>query len=146
MLKLKNKSYFPAKLDKLVNSDLQIKYIIKEKDIRIDFAKFNKICLEVFEQFFTNKLRLKNLDNLLFLQHKNLDCYSLFKAIKYSYGKSACINLHKEMYSNVKPPIIAINDLICQYSHKNELQKLKEFKQATNEVKQFIDRKFFNGG
>ena len=83
MLKLKNKSYFPAKLDKLVNSDLQIKYLIKEKDIRIDFAKFNKICLEVFEQFFTNKLRLKNLDNLLFLQHKNLDCYSLFKAIAF---------------------------------------------------------------
>lgn len=145
MLKLKNKSYFPTKLDKLVNSDLQIKYLIKEKDIRIDFAKFNKICLEVFEQFFTNKLKLKNLDNLLFLQHKNLDCYSLFKAIKYSYGKNACINLHKEMYSNIKPSIIAINDLICQYSHKNELQKLKEFKHATNEVKQFIDRKFFNG-
>ena len=33
MLNLKNKSYFPAKLDKLVNSDLQIKYIIKEKSI-----------------------------------------------------------------------------------------------------------------
>ena len=145
LLQCKGSQYFPAKLQKMIDADWQIKWLLKEKDIKIDNIKFNDACIQVFNKLFSDKnqvLRLlgKEWTNVLFVQHKCLDCYSMFKTIKAIYGRSNCINIWKEKMQDVKLPLVALNDLIDKYIHnKADMNKLPQFKIAMQEVKQFID-------
>lgn len=145
LLQLRDDSYFPHKLLEVVNRDCQVKYLLKEKDIQLDLLKFNQMCLEIFQELFIEhanviKLLGKEYCNVFFVQHKQLDCYLLFKTIKSIYGRSNCWNIHREKFADVKSPLIAVNELIDRYVHnKNKLNSLDEFKKITAEVKQFID-------
>lgn len=141
-----NNDKLPEKLQKLIDGDYMIKYFLKEKDIKIDLVKFNDAIIELFDELFANKKSLLRMlggndyKNVFFIKHSKLDCYSMFKTIKYIYGKSNCWNIHKEKLYDVKSPIIAINDVIDKYVHnKIAMNKSKEFKQAIEEVKQFIN-------
>ena len=133
----------PQKLNNILNSDYQIKYLLKEKDIKLDLIRFNQIIIEIFQDFF--KKYNKQFKNVLFIQHSKLDCQSLFKILKYHIGKSNCINLYKEKMYNDKQVLISINDLIDRYAvNKQNLNKDKEFIKITNEIKQYlIDCNFY---
>lgn len=138
LLDVKDNKYFPTKLDKLINSDYNIKYLLKEKDIKLDVVQFNTVLIDIFNELFK---RQKN-GNTIFMQHKRLDCYTMFKIIKSIYGKANCINLDKTMYSDKKIPLVAVNDLIDKYVHnKTTLQKTQDFKNAYEEVKFYLKNK-----
>ena len=52
LLKYSNSSYFPEKLKKLLSSELSLKYLVREKNVKIDLLKFNEIFVEIFVDFF----------------------------------------------------------------------------------------------
>lgn len=150
LLKCKNQQYFPAKLQKLIDAPWQIKWLLKEKDIKIDNIKFNEACIQLFNKCFKNnaavtKMLGKEWSNVHFVQHSQLDCYSMFKTIKALYGRSNCTNVWKDKMQNVKLPLVALNDLIDRYIHnKVDLNRLPQFKIAVQEVKQFIDERILH--
>jgi hypothetical protein len=55
LLQCKGKQYFPAKLQSMIDADWQIKWLLKEKDIKIDIIKFNDACMQVFNKMFSDK-------------------------------------------------------------------------------------------
>ena len=135
-LKFKKVSYFPTKLQKLIESDFQVKYLLKEKDIKLDIIRFNNICQKLFNKYFKNRHIQKN---LIFIQHKRLDCYALFKLLKNIYGKGNCDNYYEEKkFAEMKQPIIAVNELIDRYSNKLQVKTTSEFKLAMKEIQQYI--------
>lgn len=148
---LKNQSqskYFPEKLTKLINSDFELKYILKEKDIKLDLIYFNSIFSDIFNDFFSaNEKKIIKLfgekhNNIIFIQHKQLDCYSLFKIIKFIFGKNNCNNIFIQKYLTLKSPIVAINDLIDKYIiNKIQISKSAEFKTIIAEVQQFVNER-----
>ena len=148
LLKFKKPNYFPNKLEKLINADYQIKYLLKEKDIKIDIIQFNNICNSLFNAFFSQKKikfsKSDVRDNILFVQHKNLDCYTIFKYIKHEFGKSNCINMHKEKFKDVATPIVAINDLIDRYVNKTAMNTSSQMKIASKELIQYLNERIFN--
>lgn len=144
LLQYKDLKYFPQKLDKIIQSDLQLKYLLREKDIKIDSILLNNACVMLFNEFFCMKeVKHKNeiFKNLIFVQHKNLDCYTTFKLIKYSFGRSNCINMYKELFKEARSPIIAINDLIDKYINKSCMNSSDQIKLAGKELVQFINER-----
>lgn len=145
LLDFKNDKYFPAKITKLLNSEYSIKYLLKEKDIDINIMRFNDICIELSNDFFYKDVLVKKCGkdyaNVIFVQHNKLDCYVLFKVLKFIYGKSNCINIYKEKMSKEKLPLVAINDIIGKYINKSDMNKSQKLKLITDEIQQYIDEK-----
>lgn len=144
LLKYKNDKYFPQKLNKLINSNYNIKYYLKEKDIKLDLVKFNTLFINIYNYLFKennlNKFLGSNYNNVFLIQHNNLDCYGMFKIIKYIYGKDNCVNLYKEHLEDKKSILVAVNDKINEYiNNKTELNKSKEFKNIIQEVKMYLE-------
>lgn len=136
---------FKAK-DKLLNAKYQIKYLLKEQDIKIDNVLFNQVCIDVFNDFFVkNSCRKwlgKEYSNVEFIVHRQLDCYTMFKVLKHLIGRSNCINLHKEKFNEIKSPIVAVNDLIDKYAtDKLQLNKSAAFKTAAEEIRHYLKNK-----
>ena len=78
----------------------------------------------------------------VFVSHSRLDCYMLFKTLKWAYGSSNCCNIWKEKLASRKPCLVAVNDLISKYIHnKSMMNKSAKFKHYAHEVKDFIDDK-----
>lgn len=138
LLSYKDSKYFPKKLDKFIQSDYNVKYLLKEKDIKIDIIRFNNVCLDVFDSFFSKKQLDTAHKNIIFIQHKYLDCYVLFKVIKKILGRSNCINFFEEKFKDIHSPLIAINDLIDRYINKSLLNKSQQLTKILNEIKQYI--------
>lgn len=147
LLSNKEQSYFPVKLQKCIDSEYKLKYLLKEKDIDIDIIQFNDICLEIFNDFFAkNKVGKyfgKQFEkNVIFITHKHLDCYTMFKVLKSIFGKANCVNMYLEKFSNQKLPIVAINDLIDRYIHdKKSLNKNDQFKNIISEINNYLKLK-----
>ena len=133
------KDYFPAKLDRVLELKPSIKWILSEKDIDLDIELFNELFNEIFQEISSKKIILGQ--NVVCISHKNLDCYMLFKIIKWIYGKSACINVYEDNnISKRKLPLVAINDLLSKYIHNRQaMNKSREFKQYALEVKQQLE-------
>lgn len=146
LLQYKDLQYFPEKLNKLILNEHQIKYILKEQDIKLNIIQINEIFIELFNEFFNNKLTIgKQYNNIIFIQHKRLDCYLLFKTLKFLLGNKNCVNLYEKYFKNNKQCIIAINDKIQQYIHnKNLLNSNNEYKIIVNEIKQYLDEIIFS--
>lgn len=146
LMKYRDKGYFPLKLYNMIKMKYDIKYFIKEKDISINIIKFNEVLIEIFNDLFKSRKNIdkyigKEYQNLFFIQHRNLDCYCMYRIVKYLYGKSNCINLHKEKLSEVGQVIVALNDLICKYVHsKRELIKSDDFKSIRDEISGYIKK------
>lgn len=141
LLKYHNKKdYFPAKLETIIDKKPSIKWVLSEKDIDIDIELFNELFNEIFVELVNEKIQTKlNLKNVVCISHKHLDCYMLFKILKWIYGKSICSNVYETSgLSKInKLPLVAINDLLSRYIHnKQAVNKSKEFKQYALEVKQ----------
>lgn len=145
LLSLRTKEVFPKKLDLLLTKNINYKYILVEKDIKIDFSLFNQIFIEIFNKYFLNsKNVLKDFGpdykNIFFIQHNRLDCYMLFKIIKNKFGDENCINIWKSRLSGITPPLVAVNDIISQkIIGKQFINKLPEFKRFVKEVYQYVD-------
>ncbi len=131
--------YFPAKLDKLIKTRPTVKWILAEQDIDVDLELFNEIFSEIFAELASKKISLKlNLGNVVCISHKSLDCYMLFKIIKWIYGKSSCCNVYETSgLSGASLPVVAVNDLLSRYIHnKQTVNKSSEFRKCALEVKQ----------
>ena len=146
LLKMRNKSYFPAKLEKLIIEKPNIKYLLREKDICIDIEMLNSVFISTFNKMFNGNYSLKLLgedfSNVLFVSHSSLDCYALFKVIKWTYGNSSCINIWKEKMQKQMQHLVAVNELISKYvQKKNCMNKSKELKECAREVKMYLKEK-----
>lgn len=145
LLSFKDKKSFPKKLDDMIfKSKYQLKYVLNEDDIKIDIVKFNQACVGAFNHFFGSSAKRdrqqQQKNNVVFITHKNLDCYSMFKVLKFIFGKSNCVNLHQQAFNKIKAPIIAVNDLIDKHiNNKSAANKDKRFKAIVTEVQQFIN-------
>ena len=118
--------------------------MLKEHDIKIDRLLMNNACIMLFNEFFSKnevKLKKETYKNIMFIQHKNLDCYSVFKLVKHAFGRSNCINMHEELFKDCKSPIVAVNDLIDKYVNKTCMNISAEFKLAGKELVQYINER-----
>ena len=148
LLEHKKQSYIPHKIEMLMSKKPNIKWLLRENDIHIDIECINEICIGIFNEMFNkpkNILKLLGNDytNVVFVSHNRLDCYMLFKAIKWIYGSSNCKNIWKDkLMSTYKSNMIALNDVIHKYVHnKNELNKSRQLKEYANEVKCYLKEK-----
>lgn len=144
LLEFRDSKRFPEKLDLLVKSKL--KYLLREKDIDIDIQMFNCICTELTNKMLCDNLLAKSLGqqykNVIFVQHKRLDCYSMFKVLKHIYGKSSCVNVYKELkLDSKKQPLAAVNELVDKHVSKAAMNKSVELMKIEVEVKQYVDQK-----
>lgn len=144
LLKFKGDCYVPAKVLDTIRMNYPIKYYMKEKDIIMDMIRMNQVFVELFDEFFSNtktvrKMFGKDYTNVFFIQNSVLDCYSLFKIIKGMYGNSSCVNIHKEMMTDIKHPIGSINETLCNYiNNKREFLDSEEFKRTKASVMEYI--------
>ena len=139
-----SKNEFPNNLHRILTEKPDIKYVLKESDILIDIDMFNSIAIEVFNEIFSSeqvKRKLFNDDahNIIFISHNHLDCYMVFKAIKWIFGHSNCVNIWKNKLNAPCDHILAINDLVSRYSNnKRLLNSNKIFKQYAYEIKEYL--------
>ena len=138
--------YFPAKLEKFIQDNPNIKYVLKEKDIKVDISAINDIVCQIFNKMFTNRKYILKLigseySNVFFVTNNQLDCYAMFKTIKMLYGKTNCINIYKQNFLEDEiQPFIAVNELIDKYiGNKQHIFQSNCFQKISAEVKQYID-------
>ena len=120
----------------------EIKWTLAENDIAFDIELMNSIAIDFFNRCFLEKISMsKAISNkTIFLAHSNLDCYMLFKIVKWAYGKSNCYNLWNSFSGQCF--LKSIDDLISQKSqNKTLLNKDYEFKKYAKEVKEHMQLK-----
>ena len=135
---------FPAKLDRLLSSGRSLKYLFREKDIDLDIDAFNSALDEVFDRMFSDRRRFlsavgKDRANVFPIRHRLLDCYSVFKALKYVYGKSNCVNLYTELFSGDRRCFVSVNDMIDAYTAKASANSSPAFKRAVGELREYAE-------
>lgn len=145
LLEFKDDNYFPRKLSNLIDSKPSLKWLLKEKDIEIDIDLFNEAFISIFNKHF-NRQELKRSSALapktVFVSHTHLDCYMLFKTIKWAYGSSNCCNVWKEKLAERRQNLVALNELVSKYIHnKSRMNKSVKFKKYAHEVKDYLDEK-----
>lgn len=145
LLDFKDESYFPKKLSALIVDKPALKWLLVENDIEIDIDLFNEMFVNAFNDKFSKrepKRSRATCPRIIYVTHMRLDCYMLFKTIKWAYGSSNCCNVWKERLDSKKPNLIALNDLLSKYIHnKSRMNKSKEFKRCALEVKDYLDEK-----
>lgn len=130
--------YFPEKLKRLIQRPDNIKYILKEKDIKIDIEMFNCVLEDIFNQLFK---RNRYLDNIHFIRHSRLDCYAMYRIIKDGYGASNVVNLHKKHMSGVRSAIYSVNEMIDLYVQgKKDVIRSGDLEFIRSEIMQFVNK------
>lgn len=150
LLALKDNHYFPSKLSKLIDNKPALKWLLAEKDIEIDIDLFNELFIKIFNKKFGRKepKRSSNIKSskVVFISHSKLDCYMMFKTIKWAYGSLNCTNVWKDKLSNRRQNLIALNDLVSKYVHnKSRANKSLELKRYAQEVKDFLNKRLGMG-
>lgn len=116
---------------------------MRETDIEIDIDLFNEVFIQIFNDRFNaipNK-KSNTVPHVIYVAHSKLDCYMVFKTIKWAYGNSNCRNIWKEHFSSQRQNLVAVNDLISKYVHaKARINRSRELKQYALEVKQYLDK------
>lgn len=146
LLQWKSFSYFPKKLETLIVERPTIKYLLREKDIVVDIDMLNDVFLETFNKMFKDdyalKLLGKDFSNVICVSHSFLDCYALFKIIKWTYGSSSCVNIWKEKMHSQMQHLVAVNELVARYiQKKTSMNNSLELKKYAEEVKAFLKDK-----
>ena len=134
--------YFPSKLAKFLEKHPTTRWIIRESGIDLDIDLINEILWEVFIDFLSKKIKLgSEYKNVLFVVHDRLDCYTIFKLLKWMYGKSSCVNLYEKKNMNeMNLPLVSINELLSKYIHnKTKMNSSRELKTFSAEIKQYVD-------
>lgn len=133
----------PKKLRSVLDSGSCPKYILRERDIVFDPHSLSDIADRIFEKAFRHGFRRvlgPGYGNVFAIRHRRLDCYAVFKALKYVYGRSACVNVWKEEADARPQCLTAVNDLIDLYvNSKAEMNRSPEFKTAIEEIRQYAD-------
>lgn len=139
-----SESKFPNKLRLFISQHPNIKYFLKEHDIKIDIEMFNCIFEEIFNKFFSNKKEIlksfgEKSTNLRFIKYQNLDCYSIYRIIKDIFGKINIVNLHKQNLDKMKFVIRSMNEIIGSYVlKKKEICRSSEFDMIKEEIKSYM--------
>ena len=145
LLEFKDDNYFPRKLSNLIDSKPSLKWLLKEKDIEIDIDLFNEAFISIFNKYFNRQESKKSsalAPKIVFVSHMYLDCYMLFKIIKWAYGSSNCCNVWKEKLTERRQNLVALNELMSKYIHnKSRMNKSVKFKKYAHEVKDYLDKK-----
>lgn len=142
LLDFRDKSeYFPKKVLRVLEVKPTLKWILREKDVKVDISILNELFLELFNEILEQKSakHIGDFKNVMLVSHKKLDCYSIFKILKWKYGKTATSNLYVEEGLDTKClPLVALNDLLSKYIHnKARISKMGEFKQCASELLQY---------
>lgn len=136
---------FSGKLEAFLEQNVNCRYILKEKDIKIDVSAFNDVFSEIFARYFTDRKNIEadfgsGYENLFFVQHRRLDCYMVFKILKNRFGGGNCVNLWTERMPNGRSPLVAVNDLVStSVPGKARLSRLPEFKSCAAELNRYVD-------
>lgn len=136
---------FPGRLTSAVLSGRCGKYVIREKDVKIDSVMFNSSADAVFREMFSDRGRWIDFLGggrlgVFAVTHSRLDCYAVFKALKYLYGGSNCVNVWKDEMQREKPCVTAVNDLIDKYSaHMSKMNRSPAFRDAVEELRRYCD-------
>lgn len=146
LLEFKDDSFFPARLSKMLEDKSSIKWLMRESDIEIDISLFNELLIDIFNQRFNQRFNKSYKCSLqyktLYVAHKRLDCYMMFKTLKWIFGNSNCINVWKECLSSDRQNLVALNDCISRYIHnKSQMNRSKDFKKCALEVRSFMQNK-----
>ncbi len=146
LLDFKSQSYFPKKLESLMASKPSLKWLLREHDIEVDIDAVNEAFVSIFNSIFTHGSMTRALrsscSSVIALSHRRLDCYALFKVIKWAYGSSNCVNMYKEKLHGHKQCMVALNDLVSKYiPGKAAVNSSSEFKACAHEVKGYLDSK-----
>ncbi len=131
---------FPCSLSLALSAAPTVKWILREQDIKLDDLEFNEVLVEIFNEFFKKSSKHQSIfKNIMFVTHRNLDCYAIFKILKWTYGRSATVNLYERAgLSKQKLPLVAVNDLLSKHIHNKEaLSRNAKFKQSARELNEY---------
>lgn len=147
LLDFKDESYFPKKLDMYISKHPTVKWILAEKDIDIDIDAFNEYLVSIFNEMFNDASKARDVfgsryRDIVLISHKKLDCYAMFKTVKWAYGSSNCLNLWKDRMQGNRRCMVALNDMLSKYIHgKSKMNSSAKFKRYAHEVKYYLDKK-----
>lgn len=141
---ISNKDKLQKFQNKLESKYKDIKYLLKETDIIMDFEMLNFIFEDIFTKFFKRKtfqkIFGKEYYNLFFIRHDQLDCYSMYRMIKDIYGRINTINLHKANKEKMSENLVSINELIGKkVTRKKEICRGKETEFIRKEIRQYVE-------
>lgn len=132
--------YFPVKLNTVLSEKPSLKWILRERGIKLDIQEINSILVALFDELLEKSTKhAGRFKNIMVVTHKHLDCYAIFKILKWMYGKSSSVNLYEEIgLASKNLPLVALNDIASRYIHnKATMNKSTEFKQYAEELKQY---------
>ncbi len=138
-------SRFLEKIRMFVTQHPNIKYAMKENDIRIDDEMFNCVFEDIFNKFFNDKKEVlkafgKKKTNLRFIRYNNLDCYSTYRIVKDIFGKINIVNLHKKNIDNMKDVIRSLNEIIGSHVlKKKEICRSPELEMIRGEIREYME-------
>jgi hypothetical protein len=126
--------YIPEKLRKYMEEHPDVKYFHREKDLRFDDDALNCIFEEMFNDFFRNPPKR----NVVFVKHRNLDCYLMFKVLKNIYGSANIVNVHDEYSGEMRNSLVSINEWILKYARKRNIINNEEMRLTVAEIRQHL--------
>lgn len=147
LLDFKDDSYFPKKLSSYISNHPTVKWVLSEKDIDIDIDAFNESLVSIFNDMFNDISKARDVfgcmyRDIMLVSHKKLDCYAMFKTVKWAYGSSNCLNLWKTKMQGNRCCMVALNDMISKYIHnKSKMNSSAKFKRYAHEVKDYLDKR-----
>ena len=139
LLKNSTGGVFPARLRSAIASKPEIKFVLKEKDIKIDLGMFNSLSENVFNSLF-RKSDPFGRGNAFLVKNRSLDSYSVFKILKWEYGAKVR-NLPKDRNLGDARCVSEINDAVDKYSRgKTEILRSVFSSPVGGEVIQYVRR------
>lgn len=147
LLELNGDAPLPKRLAKAIKSRPCLKWVLKEKGIAIDIDAMNSVLESIFNDIFTKPKSLvallgSNHSNVIAVSHSRLDCYMLFKTIKWAYGNANCKNIWKEDLSGRKELLVSLNEELAKHvANKSLLNISGKFKMYAREVRDYLDSK-----
>ena len=147
LLDFKDGSYIPKKIEKALKEKPSMKWMLREDDICIDIDLVNDIFVELFNDMFNKPKKILSLlgdhySNVIVVSHSHLDCYMMFKTIKWAYGKSNCKNVWKEDMQGHREVLMSLNDELAKHIRNKCLLNISgKFKAYAREVRDYLDER-----
>jgi len=126
--------YIPEKLMRYMEEHPDVRYFHREKDLKFDDESMNCVFEELFNRFVGNPPGR----NVVFIRHRNLDCYLMFKVLKRIYGSANVVNLHDEMKGDMRDSLVSINGWILKYAKKRNIINNDDMRLTVEEIHQHL--------
>ena len=128
---------------KLVKGKYPVRYIFREREITDDLVKVNGMLEDIFVKYFDKANLLKRIGqeygNVMFIRHRRLDCYMMFKLIKYIFGAANCVNLFSKRGIRNNRVILSVNEMIDNDLDKRSIKGSIQLSMITKEVRQYLN-------